>query len=120
MQIAGGTKVADVATAYPGTIKVFQKLGIDFCCGGQRPLGEVCEEQGLAVADVARALDEAILGAPAPAVDWTTAPLPKLIAFILERYHETLREELPRLQQMMDKVERVHGENHPELAEIAA
>src|SRR3954471_14523708 len=104
MQIVGATTVAEVATAYPATIRVFQKLGIDFCCGGKRALSEACSEKSLAVADVTRALDDAIASAPAPLADWSSAPLPELIAFILERYHATLREELPRLQQMMDKV----------------
>ena len=34
----------------------------------------------------------------------------ELVAFIVERYHEPLREDLPRLAQMAHKVERVHGE----------
>jgi regulator of cell morphogenesis and NO signaling len=43
MTITTSTLVADIATANPATIKVFQRHRIDFCCGGRIPLGEVCE-----------------------------------------------------------------------------
>ena len=42
MEITPATLVADLAAAHPGTLRVFQSHGIDFCCGGKRPLGEVC------------------------------------------------------------------------------
>ena len=35
MTITTSTLVADIATANPATIKVFQRHRIDFCCGGR-------------------------------------------------------------------------------------
>ena len=39
--------VADMVAENPARAAVFEKHGIDFCCQGQRPFGEVCKEQGL-------------------------------------------------------------------------
>ena len=30
---------------YPATSRLFEKLGIDYCCGGNRPLEQVCAEK---------------------------------------------------------------------------
>jgi regulator of cell morphogenesis and NO signaling len=117
MDIGSQTHVADLATQYPATIRVFQRHGIDFCCGGKRPLGEVCAEKKLSFADLKDDLESALSAAPVPVRRETS--LEGLVGHIVERYHRPLDEELPRLDQMMQKVLRVHGERHPELAQVA-
>src|SRR5215216_3182743 len=44
--------VAAIATAAPGTIRVFQEHEIDFCCGGKIPLSDACRKRGLDVQSV--------------------------------------------------------------------
>jgi regulator of cell morphogenesis and NO signaling len=119
MEITSHTLVADVAATYPGTLRVFQAQGIDFCCGGKRPLAEVCDEKGLPFDDLRRDLLAAIAGTPPDGRSWTEAPLGELVEHIVARYHVWLRQELPRLTQMMDKVLSVHGQRHPELPAVA-
>jgi regulator of cell morphogenesis and NO signaling len=103
------TTLADLATAYPSASRVFHRYGLDFCCGGRRPLAEVCEERGL---DQAAILDE--IGRASAAGDgtprWDVAPIPELVAFIVSRYHDRLREELPQLIELAKKVETRHAE----------
>ena len=41
------TKVAEVAAESLAAIRVFQKHGVDFCCGGQRPIADVCATKGI-------------------------------------------------------------------------
>lgn len=120
MPIGSATLVADLATQYPATIRVFQRHRIDFCCGGRRPLGEVCREQALDLEALRRELEAAVAGPDQRGTDWRQAPLEDLIAHIVDHYHGPLAEELPRLAGMMEKVLRVHGERHPELEAIAA
>lgn len=111
LSLSPETRIADVATANPATIKVFQRFGIDFCCGGKRPLGEVCEEKKLAFADLRSSLETADAEPPElPAAD---ASLTEIVRFIVDHFHAELREELPRLGQMVAKVASVHGERHP-------
>ncbi len=120
MDIGSQTRVADLATEHPATIRVFQRHGIDFCCGGKRPLGEVCDEQKLSFAELRLDLEAALAAPQEPSPNWLRASLEDLIGYILEHYHRPLDAELPRLDQMMQKVLRVHGERHPELAQVAA
>lgn len=117
MTITEQTPVADIAAALPSSVRVFQRHGVDFCCGGKRPLGQVCTEQGLSFAELAGAI-EAAAAEPAPERDWTGAPLDALIDHIIATYHDPLREELPRLQAMATKVQRVHGAHAAYLARV--
>jgi regulator of cell morphogenesis and NO signaling len=127
MTITPDTQVAAIATALPASIRVFQRFGIDFCCGGKRPLSEVCAEHQVPFQDVAAALEAARVR-PSDDRDWTQARLTELVDHIIRRYHDSLREELPRLQAMSAKVLDVHGAKLPEtlprlnaaLSELAA
>ena len=103
------TTLADLATAHPSASRVFHRYGLDFCCGGRRPLAQVCEERGL---DQVAILDE--IGRESAAAEqtprWDVAPIPELVAFIVSRYHDRLREELPQLIALAAKVEARHAE----------
>ena len=119
MNITPDTRVAEIATGNPATIRIFQRFGIDFCCGGKRPLREVCAEKHMTFGELRTALEDAGSAGAAdlPPAD---APLPELIRFILDEYHADLRGELPRLGQMAAKVLDVHGEKHPEVVPMLA
>ncbi len=118
MEIRPQTQVAEVASAHPETIRVFQRHGVDFCCGGKRPLSEACAESGVAFETLQVELQDAVNAAPPAQRSWQDASLTELVDHIVDRYHGWLKEELPRLTSMMKKVIAVHGERHAELSEI--
>lgn len=113
MSIRYETPVGEVATAWPVSIRVLQRYGIDYCCGGSKPLGDACQEKGIPLdqflADVETAQQSA--GA-ARARAWSSATASELIAHILEKHHAYLRTELPRLTQLLEKVLAAHGATH--------
>ena len=120
MNITRDTQVSAVATEMPATIRIFQEHGIDFCCGGKRPLAEACADRGLDVDALVAKLQRSIAGADAER-NWQTAPLGKLIGHIQQRFHEPLRQELTRLAAMLAKVVSRHGDHLPEtLGPLAA
>jgi regulator of cell morphogenesis and NO signaling len=112
MQITASTTVADLAAAEPATIKVFQRHRIDFCCGGRIPLSDACAGHDLDADALLAELRAARAAADDPA-DWRRASLKDLIAHIQARYHVPLRDELPRLSAMLDKVVQRHGPRRP-------
>lgn len=119
MEITAETLVADIAAGHPHSIEVFERHGIDFCCGGRRSLRDACREHGARVEAVAAEITAAAAReVPADRV-FTDAPLGALIDHIVSRYHGALREDLPRLGRMADKVAEVHGDRHPELRDLA-
>ncbi len=110
MDITLNTLVAELAASEPATIKVFQKNRIDFCCGGKIPLKHACTLRGVDLDELLAELRAVSATRDTGLVDWQVAPLHSLIAHIQQRYHEHLREELPRLSQMLDKVVSRHGD----------
>lgn len=115
--ISHETPVAAIARQHPATVKVFQRRGLDFCCGGKRPLAEACEASGLPAADVLAELRAAAAG-PSAETDWDARPPIALIEHILERYHAALWRDLPVLRQLAAKVASRHGGDVPALLAI--
>ena len=99
--------LGQVATAHPASTLVFLRHRLDFCCGGGQRLDEACRDVGLDPAEVIREIESE--GASRSTQRWDAKPLPDLIAFILGRYHEPLRADLPALIEAARRVERVHG-----------
>jgi regulator of cell morphogenesis and NO signaling len=112
--------VREIALEQPTSIRVFEKLGIDYCCGGRKPLTEACDARSLEVDEVIAALEAAAAGAGKPAEDVSDQSLTGLCARIVATHHEYVRRELPRLAAFAGKVVNKHGENHPELLVIQA
>jgi regulator of cell morphogenesis and NO signaling len=112
MPLTQETTVAEMATKSLSAVRVFEKLGIDYCCGGKRPLAVVCREKGYDPGNVERELDAALAGAEEAARDWETARLGELIQHIVSAHHEYLRRELPAVQARLDKVYRVYNQRY--------
>jgi regulator of cell morphogenesis and NO signaling len=111
--------VRELAVEMPNATRVFEKLKIDYCCGGQRPLTEACAAAGVPLEDVLRLLEESGGSAGAQeSVDLKTMPLTSLMHYIVDKHHVFTREEIGRLNALLDKVCNAHGQNHPELFEI--
>lgn len=113
MNLTPESTVADIATATPAAISVFQQHDIDFCCGGRVPLAQACRTRGLDVETVLTELRAAL--APAGSEpNWAEATLTALVTHIQRRYHEPLRQELPRLGALLQKVVSRHGDRLPD------
>lgn len=106
----------------PDRSRVFDRLGIDYCCGGRKPLAEACAERKIDPQAVLSAIeeDDRLAGGEGCGEDWTKATLAGLCDHVEATHHTYLKEELPRLAAMVQKVARVHGERHPEMVKVAA
>jgi regulator of cell morphogenesis and NO signaling len=115
MNIELESKIGKIATEHPLATRVFARHGIDFCCGGGKPLGRVCEELGLDPKLVLGEIEREIARPAGDQIRWDEAPLDDLIRHILDEYHVPLKEELPRLEAMSRKVLEVHRDKRPEM-----
>jgi regulator of cell morphogenesis and NO signaling len=113
--------VRDVALEMPQATRVFEKLKIDYCCGGDKPLAEACATAGVEVADLERMLGEAgkTQAQGNGSLDFQRSTLSQLIDHILGKHHVYTKEEMARLGALIEKVLAAHGENHPELKGIS-
>lgn len=107
------TTVAEVAATRPRSVRVFQQFGIDFCCGGRRPLAEACATAGVGVEALIAEI-EAAERVPGGVTRWDQEPVTALIDHIIERFHRPLDSELPRIEAMARRVLAVHGHKDPE------
>jgi regulator of cell morphogenesis and NO signaling len=101
--------VREYAVETPHAARVFEKLKIDYCCGGGRPLGEAARLAGVPLDEVERLLEQAkdISGeVPAGAPSGT---LTELIDYILDKHHAFTRDEMERLDALAGKVALNHG-----------
>lgn len=113
--------VRDLALETSSATRVFEKLGIDYCCGGNKSLEEACRAANLSLAQVQSALDTAERESNAKVDrDWQREPMADLVAHIHARHHKYVREEIVRLGPLFEKVCGVHGMNHPELLHVQA
>jgi len=112
--------VRELALENPAATRVFEKLGIDYCCGGSKSLEEACRTVNLPMDEVLDSLEMAEQSARASHQDcnWQAEPLADLIGHIKNKHHKYTCEEIARLGPLFDKVCSVHGKSHPELPRI--
>jgi len=122
MNVTAEKTVREIALENSGATRVFEKLGIDYCCGGSKSLEHACREGNLSLDQVLDSLEleEQAVRAAQKVRDWQREPLAELIAHIDGTHHKYTREEIARLGPLFDKVCSVHGKNHPELLHMRA
>ena len=96
--------------------KVFEHLGIDYCCHSDKSLDAACQEKGLRTEDVVANLEVSDVEGGAPA--FATWPLDLLVDYVLKKHHRSFHLHHEELLQLVKKVERAHSERHPELHEV--
>ncbi len=104
--------VGDIVTERPARSRVFEDLGIDYCCGGQRPLAEAIEEKGVkpeTVIEKLIAIDQN--GTPSETVDYGSLSLTDLVNHITENHHTYVKSELPRINELVNKVADAHSDS---------
>jgi regulator of cell morphogenesis and NO signaling len=120
MNIVRTDKVKDLVNTYPASLRLFEQLGIDYCCGGFRTLDEACQKANLPTNEVIGLL-EATENVPQPtSPDWQRERMTALIDYIVERHHGFTRQEITRLENLLEKVCSVHAPKHPEVLQLKA
>ena len=113
MAIATEKTVRELALEFPAATRIFEQLGIDYCCGGNQTLEVACIRAGVLVSRV-----EESLTSTEPTErerNWHTEPLFGLIEYIKNRHHRYTRDEINRLGPLFEKVCSVHHSSHLEL-----
>ena len=107
-----------IINAHPSLARDMELRGLDYCCGGGRTLAQACADLGLDTAVVITELTKVkVDGAPA---DWATMEVDALVDHLVTTHHRFLWDAMPRLSELTAKISSVHGERHPELAEVAS
>jgi regulator of cell morphogenesis and NO signaling len=124
MNIDTTKTVREMALNIPGATRVFEKLGIDYCCGANKAFEQACREANLHIQKVIDSLESAAIEdqrrntEALHGEDWQNAPLGDLLEHIQNVHHNYVKAEIARVRPLFDKVCNVHGVKHPELAAL--
>ncbi len=109
--------LGELVTRYPRLRAHLEQLGIDYCCGGKRPLAEAVKAAGLeldaTVADLEMNLTQD--PAAAAATDWSAVTLSVLADHILDTHHVFTKTKLKRIDTLLEKVQNAHRARHGDL-----
>lgn len=101
--------VGQIAARLPGASGVFQRYGIDFCCGGRTSLEDAIHRKKVDGAQLVRDLI-ALEARPGQGADWNDMPIHDLLFHLRRDFHDRHREQLPELIRLAKRVESVHGD----------
>lgn len=120
MPLAPGMTLAELVLQRPASADLLERLRLDYCCGGRRTLADACAERGLDEATLIAMVET--LGErpePRPTVhDVRRASITELCDHIVQAHHEPARRALSQIAELLERVVRVHGGGHPELADL--
>ncbi|RSK27929.1 iron-sulfur cluster repair di-iron protein [Bacillus sp. HMF5848] len=115
------SRVGDIVTIFPKASDIFKANRIDFCCGGNKPISEACEERGVDASEILNTLNTLIAAyeeSDDRDINWAEKSNADIIDYVVTRHHQFLYEELPNLSPYITKVFRVHGGHHPHLVKV--
>lgn len=113
--VTSETPIGEIVRAMPASARIFEKLHIDYCCGGKKSLAEVCNTKKLDPTTVVAMLSALDTAPETFRRDPDAMTLSELCDHIQETHHAYLQEELPRLDFLTRKVAAVHGGHEPRL-----
>lgn len=111
--------VAEVVQHDYRTANVFKAHKIDFCCGGDKSIKEVCSQKNIDENQLKKQIDETLKkGAKSNNLHFNQWPLDLLAIYIEKIHHKYVEENSPSIKQFLRKLVKVHGHAAPELVEI--
>lgn len=119
MKVHEEERVGEIAARFPAAISVFERYGVDYCCGGRRTLREAAEGKQLAPAVLLEALEAHFQRLdPGEPIAPEQQSLRALIDHLVNKHHVFTRDAIERIERTLRKVMAAHGAQHPELAPI--
>jgi regulator of cell morphogenesis and NO signaling len=112
------TRVGEIVATHPGAIPVFDRYGIDYCCGGKANFSQACERAGInpktvweeVVSQKSSGFSETLRVG-----DWDPG---FLVDFIEQNHHRYIRKSTPEIRLLVEKTCRMHEAQHPELLQL--
>lgn len=118
MTITLNTPVGEVVKNNFRAATLFQANKIDYCCNGHKTISEASKKAGVEAEKLVGQLEE-ILRESDPDTEYiNNMDLSELADYIVKRHHSYVQKNIPFLKENLDKLARVHGENHPEIVEV--
>lgn len=102
------------------TADVFKRYGIDFCCGGKKPLSKVCEEKGIDRENLEIELSHIGYAEKIPSQNFAQWEIDFLINYIINTHHAYINRSIPVMTQYIEKAANVHVHAYKETLTVHA
>lgn len=111
--------LGDIVTKDFRAASILSEAGLDFCCGGNKTLETACRERGIGSEEILKRLEVLESQPVMPGQNFNDWQLDFLCDYIVNTHHSFVRKNIPVLSSYTQKIRDVHGDRHPELAEVA-
>jgi regulator of cell morphogenesis and NO signaling len=112
--------IADIVKEYSNAAKVLDSYQIDYCCGGKVKFNDICKKKNLDPNKILEEIESAEdLLSDISFIEINNWPIDLVCDYLEKTHHRYLKEFFDLLAPKMSKLVSRHGENHPELKEIA-
>ena len=117
--IAVSPTVSQIVKSDYRTADVFKKWGINYCCGGNLPLEDVCALKNLDVKAIEEEINQATKTVNiSNALQFNDWPLSFLIDYILHVHHAYIKQAIPNLTQQLNSFVSGHLKKYPYLGAV--
>jgi len=119
MKLSESDIIGEVVAADYRAAGIFKNHSIDFCCNGNRTIAEACDEKELDSGTLLNELYQAFEHPANETADFNDWPLDLLADYIEKKHHHYVETKISEIKPYLEKITSVHGNRHPELAEIS-
>ncbi|MBS1747828.1 MAG: iron-sulfur cluster repair di-iron protein [Bacteroidetes bacterium] len=116
--ITGQSIVGELVAQDYRTASVFQSYGIDFCFKGDKTIDEVCSNKNIEAEILLDQLQQSVQQTDNKTTEYNSWPLDLLAEYIEKKHHRYVTNSIEEIKPFLNKLVRVHGDNHPELIEV--
>ncbi|MCC6252943.1 MAG: iron-sulfur cluster repair di-iron protein [Bacteroidia bacterium] len=119
MEISVNSIIGEVVAKDYRAASVFKQYNIDFCCNGNRSIKDACLDKNINASEIIGKLNDTIsANGQGSNVDYTSCPLDLLADYVEKKHHRYTESKISEIKPYLNKIVKVHGANHPELAQI--
>jgi regulator of cell morphogenesis and NO signaling len=118
MSITEQSLIGELVAKDYRTASVFKKNNIDFCCNGNRTIKEACEKDKIECNQLLDDLNNIPSASGGSTENFNSWPLDLLADYVEKKHHRYVETKTKEIIPYLDKIIRVHGGRHPELAEV--
>lgn len=118
MKSMNGMTIGEIVAEDYRTASVFENYKIDFCCNGNKNFNDVCKSKNIDSEKLLNEINSILQSGNDKTTDFQSWPLDLLADYIEKKHHRYVESKAPQIKQYLNKLCKVHGNEHNELFEV--
>jgi regulator of cell morphogenesis and NO signaling len=110
--------VAEIALRFPNALEILDRFNLDYCCNGRDLFADACEKSGLNPDAILLQIQQTDTNSTESGIRFDTWDTSLLIDFIVQHHHAYIKEAIPKIKELLNKVCNVHSDDSPFLVII--